>query len=95
MPVIHRLAVIVAECLLVHVPEKAERLDRNVGSLQASFQKAPEVLHAVGVGMTLDVLDGVIHDLMLVVGVQSFIRLQGVGEDFGSGFDVFSHDTLK
>jgi len=43
--------VIVAEHLFGDVALKMERLNRNVGALQASFQQAPEVLDSVGVNL--------------------------------------------
>src|ERR1039458_6122724 len=67
----------------------------NVGSFEAPLQKAPEVLHTVSVNMALYVLDGMIHELMQVFGIQAFIRLQGICKDFGSLFNICSDDSLQ
>ena len=45
--------------------------------------------------MTLDVLDGVIYNLMNELRVQSLIRFKGVRKDFGSRFDMFLNVCLK
>ncbi len=45
--------------------------------------------------VTLEVLDGVIYNLMCVFGIQTFIRFQGIGKDFGSRFDVFPNVGLN
>ena len=43
-----------------------ERFDRNVGAIDAALQKAPEILQSVGVNIPVDILDGVIDDLVRV-----------------------------
>ena len=45
-------AVIIAEGLLIQIPEKVERLNRNVCALQATLQEAPKVLQTIRVDFT-------------------------------------------
>src|ERR1035437_5697114 len=52
--IIH-ISVVEAEGLFVNVAEQVERLNRNVGAVKRAFQKAPEVLHSVGVDVAVNV----------------------------------------
>ena len=56
---------------------------------------APEVLHAVSVNVPIDVLNSVVNDLVGVLAVQSFIRLQSIGEQLSAGFDVLFDERLE
>ena len=60
------LAVIETERLLIDIAKQVERLDRNVGSAQRSLQQTPEVLNAIAMNLSVDVFDGVVHDLVFV-----------------------------
>ena len=72
-----------------------ERLDRNRGSLQCPLQKAPEVLQTIRVDVALHVFDGAIDRLMTTFTIQTFIRCQGICEDFGSRFHMPTQVRLK
>lgn len=72
-----------------------ERHHKDVGAVNGALQVTPEVLHAVRVDMAFDVLHGVVNDLVNVLGIQAFIRLEGIREQFGSGFDVCFDMGLK
>ena len=50
------LRIIVAVRLLVQIAEEVERFDRHVGSADTALQKRPEVLKAVGVDVSVHVL---------------------------------------
>ena len=71
--VTHILPVVVPEGLLIEVTEEMERLNTYVGTTDAALQQRPEVLKAVGVDATVDVLDSMIHNLMRVVGSKALI----------------------
>lgn len=45
--------------------------------------------------VALHVVYSMVHNLMKVFAVQAHIRFQGVGEDFGTGFDVLPTMGLK
>ena len=47
--IVHVLPVVVAEALLIQIPEQVEGLHGNVGSIQPALEQRPEVLQAVGV----------------------------------------------
>ncbi len=79
--VIH-FSVVKAERLFVNVAEQVKRFYRNVCTLQTALQKAPEVLKAVCVDITVHVSFGVVDELMNVFGPQSEVRLGFIGEPF-------------
>jgi len=85
----------VAERLLVDVAAQVVGLDADVGPVQAALQERPEVLHGVGVDVAVGVLDGVIDDGVLIVGFQTVVGEQFIGEDRGSGFNVITDVFLK
>ncbi len=58
--------IIVAKYLLIDVAPQVIRLHGNVGSIQAAFQQAPEVLKAVSVNLPTDVSSHVVHDFVRV-----------------------------
>ena len=47
--IVHVFPVVVAETLLIQIPEQVEGLHGNVGSVQAALEQRPEILQAVGV----------------------------------------------
>src|ERR1017187_587455 len=57
-------AIVVPEHLLIGIGLQVERLDCNVGSLDRALEQRPEILQSVGVNLPLDVLLGVIHEIM-------------------------------
>src|SRR5580700_11429513 len=72
-----------------------ERLNRNVGTANAALEERPEVLQSVGMDVSIDVLDGVVYNLMRVIGGQPFVGEQRVSVQCGSGFDVIANFGLK
>jgi len=79
--VVHILASVISECLFVYIAEEMERFNRDIGTVQATLQEAPEVLHRIGVNVSIRILNGVVDNGVLIVRLQSIIRLQLVGED--------------
>lgn len=75
--------------------KKMERLNRNVGTADAALQERPEVLKGIGVDVSIDVLNGVVYDLMRVVSGESFVRHQRVSVERCSRFDVLADFGLK
>jgi hypothetical protein len=71
-----------------------ERLDRNIGALQAAFQETPEVLHSIGVNLAVNVGFGVINDLVGVF-IQPVIGKKLIGVDGRSRFNVLTQVSLK
>ena len=79
---------VVAVCLLVKIPEQVEWFNTHVGSVQATLQQAPEVLHAVSVAPLPDIGFSVVDDFMIVVGLQPVVALEFVGEQLGTSLYV-------
>ena len=63
LSIIHAFAIVIAEHLLIEISEQVERLDRNVGSLQAALEQGPEVLQSVGVNFAVTARDFPPHNL--------------------------------
>jgi hypothetical protein len=59
LTIVHILPIVIAERLLVQIPEQMERLDANVGSLESPLDQTPKVLKPVRVNASTDVLDRV------------------------------------
>src|SRR5579862_6327734 len=89
------VALVEREGSLVEIPEQVERLDADVGALQAPLKERPEVLDAVRVDCPIDVLAGVIDDGMGVVAVEPAIRAQSIGVDVRAGEDVLPDEGLQ
>jgi len=92
---VSHFAVVKSERLFVDVAEEMEGFDANVSSVQATLEQAPKVLHPVSVHVVVHVLHGVVDDGVLVVGIQSVIGKQFIGEDGRARFDVFTDLLLK
>jgi hypothetical protein len=61
---VRSLPLIVPERLLVQIAEEMERLNADVGSLDASLKQRPKVLNPVSVNVSLNVALGMVHELM-------------------------------
>jgi len=72
-----------------------ERFDADVCSVQAALQQAPEIFHRVCVNIAVHVLNGVIDDGVLVVGLQPVIRFQFVREDGRASFHMLTNVLLN
>jgi hypothetical protein len=88
---IGHLPIVEPEGLLIQVAEEMERLYADVGSLDRALEERPEVLHAVGVDLPLDVLLGVVDDAVDVFGAEVGVGLEGVSEHLGARLDVLPH----
>jgi len=72
-----------------------EQFDANVGAIDAPLQQRPEVLKSVGVDAPVDVLDGVIHNLMGVVASETLVGEQEVGIESRSRLNMLADLRLK
>ena len=50
-----------------------KRLNSNVGSFQATLEKRPEVLKAIGMYATVHVLNSVVYDFVLELIAESLV----------------------
>src|SRR5215212_10514216 len=54
-------------------------LNANVSALNAALQETPEVLQAVSVDVPSRVGFGVVNNVVDVLGIQAFVRLERIG----------------
>src|SRR5271165_115131 len=76
LSIVHALAVVEAERLLVKIPKQVERLDADVSTVYAPLEQAPEVFQPVSVYAAIDIFLGMVNDLMRVFLRQSIVREQ-------------------
>jgi len=86
---------VVAKSLFVEIPEKMERFDADVSSLESTLQETPEVFKGVCVDRTTDVLYGMVDCLMNVVPVESLVREKRVGIDDTASVNVLTDLALQ
>lgn len=86
VPVSHVLPMVEPKRLLVHVPEKVERLNADVGSTEAALQKAPEVLQTMAIDADLFAGAG---------GLAAGLKMAGFAPAELYEFDHISCDTLR
>jgi hypothetical protein len=67
----------------------------DIRAVDAALQKTPEVLKAVGVNATVDVLNRMVDHLMRELSGQSLIGKQRVSIERGTRFDVFAYLRLQ
>src|SRR5271155_3587712 len=73
-----------------------EWLDANVGSLQLALEQAPEVFHTVGVNLSINVLFGVVDNLVLEsLLLESHVGHERIGIDRAASFDVSANIGLQ
>src|SRR5262249_22990196 len=72
-----------------------ERLNRNVGSIQTTFQQTPEILDSVCMDVLSNVSLKVIDYLVNVSILQVVVALKFIGVDFASRLYDFAHDLLS
>ena len=89
------LPLIVTIDLLVDVAVQVNRRDGDVGSLEGAFQQAPEVLDAVGVDATDDVLVDVVDGGVEVVQGEPAVGGGGVSVNVGVEFNIAANGSLK
>ena len=89
------LAVVVPERLLIEVAKQMKRFDAHISTVDTSLQQRPEVFEAVGVNATVDVLDGVIYDLMRVLPGQSLIGEKEICVEGRTGLNMLLHFGLE
>src|ERR1017187_2624093 len=70
--IVHVFPIVVAERLLVQIPEQVEGFHGNVGAVQPALEQRPEVLQAVGVDLAVHIPHGVVNHLMLEL-IQPFV----------------------
>ena len=72
-----------------------EWFDTNVASRDAALEQRPEVLKAVGVNLTINVLLGMVNNFVGVLGSQTVIGAQSIGVECRASFDVLLNFGLQ
>src|ERR1700722_7093635 len=95
-PVVLRRAIVEAKHLLRNVAVKVKGFNGNIGSLEAAFQQAPEVLDSVRVNLSAHILLKVVHGFVNEVLLRQFvISLSLIGIDRRLLVDVFEDRILQ
>ena len=93
--IVHVDTIVKAERLFVNIAEQVERLNADVGAVDAALQETPEILHAIGVNVLANILHGMVNDLMSVFVRESPVGLQEVAINVRSGFHVVTYQLLQ
>src|SRR5438128_452165 len=72
-----------------------KRFDTDIGSVDTALQQRPEVFHAVGVNLAVNVSNRVVDHLMRVVTLKTAIGKQRIAVQRGTRFNVLSNLRLK
>lgn len=92
---VRHFAIVESEALLVKVTEQMKRFHRYIRALDGPLQQRPEVLAAVRVNVAVNVLLGVVDDVVNVVRREALIREVIVRVDGRTSFDVLTDKRLK
>src|SRR5260370_32993128 len=83
-------AFVKSERLLIQVPEKMKRFDRNVSPFDAALEQRPEVFQSIHVHMAFGVALRVIDNLMHIFVVELVVRAKLIGNNFRAFFHMLS-----
>jgi hypothetical protein len=87
--IVRQLAKVVAKHLLVQIPEQMEWLNGNISAFQAALEKTPEILQPVCVDLPINVLFGMVYNIVLIAVVfESVVGREVIGIDRATCFDV-------
>ncbi len=94
--VILRGSVIEPENLLCDIAVKMERLNRDIGSFQAAFQQAPEVLNSLSMHLPTNVLFQMVHNIVNeFFTAKVVVSRMLIGVDLGILLDVRQNLILQ
>ncbi len=92
--IVHRLPIVVAECLFINIAEKMKWFHADIGSSERAFQETPKILQTVGVNVLANIGFGVVDDLVCVFLVQPNVSHERIGENLGPFLHVVFDDLL-
>src|SRR5437899_2720280 len=94
--IIRQFPQVVPEHLFVQIPEQVKLFYAHISSLEPSLEQAPEVFEPVGVNLTVNVLFGMVNDLVLEsLFSESLIGHERIGIDRAPRFDVSANLGLQ
>src|SRR5256885_15876077 len=71
-----------------------KRLYSNVGSTKAALQERPEVLYALHVNLSVNVLLKMVHELMIVFRVEIVVASELVGHNRRASLNEIAHGSM-
>ena len=87
---------VVPEHLFVQIPEEMKRLHADIGTFQLALEQAPEVFHTVGVDLPVNVLFGMVDNLVLEsLLFESHVGHERIGVDRTASRDVSANIGLQ
>ncbi|MGB6497447.1 MAG: hypothetical protein WA853_15270 [Candidatus Acidiferrum sp.] len=94
--IVSKFPVVVAEDLLVQIPEQMEFFHANVGAFELALEQAPEVFHSIGVNLSVNIFFGMVNDLMLETLLsESNVGHERIGVDRAACLDVSADVGLE
>jgi hypothetical protein len=81
-------AIVIPEHLLIKVTKQMERLNGNIGAMQTTLHKRPEILKAIGVYFAAHVSLSMVHNLMRIVISKSPIAVKIISMKLAAGMNV-------
>src|SRR5438876_6648569 len=71
-----------------------KRLYSNVGSTKPTLQQRPEVLYALHVNLSVNVLLKMVHELMIVFRFEIVVASEFISHNRGAAFNEVSHGSM-
>ena len=86
---------VVAEHLLVQIPEQVERFYAHVGSFQSALEQTPEILKPISVDLSVNVLFRMVNNFVPEIFLEPHVGHERIGVDRATGFDVSANFGLQ
>jgi hypothetical protein len=93
--IVHVLAVVVTESLLIEVAKQMERLNAHIRPVDTALQQRPKVLKAVGVNASVDVLDSMVNNRVSVLPSQSLVGEQSISVESSTSLNMLLYFRLE
>ena len=72
-----------------------ERLDTDIGSVDAAVQETPEVLKAISVNLSVNVFLSMVGNFVGIILSQPIIGVQGIEVEGRASFDMLLNASVK
>lgn len=89
------LTIVIAKYLFIEITKQMKRFNTYIGSRDATFKEAPEVLKAIGMYFAVYIFFGMVYNLMGILFGKSIIRTKGIGIKGGSRFNMSPDLSMK
>src|SRR5207247_3799736 len=88
------LPIVESERLLINIAEQMKRLYGNISSTKATLQQRPEILYALHVNLSVNVLLKVVHELMIVFRFEIVVASKLISHNCRAGFNKIAHGSM-